>query len=389
MTRILYFAHDLDDPAIWRRRAMLRAGGAEVDLVGFRRRQGPLPGQAHVIGRTRDARMGQRVGAVSRARIGLARRLRATERPDVILARNLEMLPLAVAAARRFARPERPRVVYEVLDIHRLMLRRDPVGRTLRRAESFWLERTDLVLVSSPGFRREYFAPVHPEGPPVHLVENRVVTGEAARMPAARPARTAPGAGRPLVLGWFGILRCAVSLRCLDAATRMMSGRVKVILRGRPAADAIPDFDARVAANPDLDYRGAYAYPDDLPRIYGEVDLSWLVDRYDAGRNSDWLLPNRFYESGMSGVPPVALAGTEVGREMSRLGIGLLLDGTEPGAVARALSDVTPARLDRLRQAQRAVSPSTWRSGTAEARSLVARLRGSGDVSAPAAEAPA
>lgn len=351
---------------------MLRAGGAEVTVMGFRRRTGALAGPARVLGRTRNGRLGQRLTAVAGARLGLRSALRSVPPPDVILARNLETLPLAVAAARRLAGPDRPRVVYEVLDIHRLMLRRDAVGRSLRAAERALLRRTDLVLVSSAGFEREYFSPVHPGGPPVHLVENRVVTGG----PVSPGAVAAPRGDGRLVLGWFGILRCRASLDCLDAVTRASPGRFGVLMRGRPALDAIPDFHDRVAANPDLVFDGPYAYPDDLPGIYGAVDLAWLVDRYDAGLNSDWLMPNRFYESGLCGVPPVALAGTEVAREMARLGIGCITQGVRPEAVARVLSAVTPEHLEALRLRQRALPVSTWASDAAEARGLVARLHG-------------
>jgi hypothetical protein len=387
-TRILYLAHDLDDAAIWRRRAMLRLGGAEVDMVGFRRSSGPLPAPARVFGRTRNARMGQRLWSVARARMGLGRALRDLDQPDIILARNLETLPLAVAAARRFTGQTRPQVVYEVLDIHRLMLRPDSIGRSLRAAERKLTRAADLVLVSSPAFQREYFARVQSIQTPVHLVENRVVTQDGhPPLDPVTPARDRrPEQDGPLIIGWFGILRCKASLVCLDAATRASPGRIQVVLRGRPARDAIPDFDAIVQNNPDLIFLGAYAYPDDLLRIYGEIDLAWLIDRYDAGQNSDWLLPNRFYESGLAGVPALGLAGTEVAREMARLGIGLVIDGVSAGAVNRTLGALKSSELARLRQAQRKVEASNWVAGTSDGRALVTRMLGKADAQSPATE---
>jgi succinoglycan biosynthesis protein ExoL len=379
LTRILYFAHDLDDAAIWRRCKMLHDGGAEVDLVGFRRRDGPLPGPAKVLGKTRNARMGQRVYAIARARTGLATTLQGLDRPDVMLARNLETLPLALAAAGKFASPARPQVVYEVLDIHRLMLRSDAVGRALRAVERRLMQGVDHILVSSSAFERNYFDQLHTAAPPVHLVENRVVLPKDSHLAMQHREGRAHPSG-PLVVGWFGILRCRASLHCLDAVTRIAPGRLRVILRGRPARDELPEFDTVVAENPDIDFGGAYSYPEDLPRIYGEVDLAWLVDRYDAGQNSDWLMPNRYYESGFAGVPPVALSGTEVGREMARHGIGLLLEGMDPDAVARTFAAVTSERYAALCRAQRSVSQATWVAGPDDARALVARFRGDADT---------
>ena len=99
MLHVLYLVHDLSDPAVRRRVAMLRAGGAEVTLAGFRRAAGPAAGleaPAPIeLGRTADGRFAQRLAAVARAAMTLGVRLGGVRRPDVIIGRNLEMLALA------------------------------------------------------------------------------------------------------------------------------------------------------------------------------------------------------------------------------------------------------------------------------------------------------
>ena len=74
--RVLYLAHDLDDAAIWRRVRMLESAGARVEVAGFRRGAVPLPARAVVLGKTKDARLLQRVLTVGTAASGLARSLR-------------------------------------------------------------------------------------------------------------------------------------------------------------------------------------------------------------------------------------------------------------------------------------------------------------------------
>ena len=154
------------------------------------------------------------------------------------------------------------------------------------------------------------------------LVENKCF---APDLPSPAPAPLRPRAAPPVVIGWFGILRCRRSLACLDALTRSAPGQYRIEMRGRPALDAMPEFPAVVAANPDLVFEGAYRNPEDLAGIYGAVDLAWLIDRMDAGSNSDWLLPNRLYESCRHGVAPVALAGTETAAFLAKRGLGLIL----------------------------------------------------------------
>ncbi|AZB55644.1 glycosyl transferase [Cereibacter sphaeroides] len=361
--RILYLAHDLDDSAIWRRAAMLRAGGASVQAAGFRRREGPLPEPAILLGQTADARMLQRAASVARALAGLRHSLAEVQAPDVIIARNLEMLALAVRAKSFW--PE-ALLVYEVLDIHRMMLGDGPRPRAMRALERRLMRRVGLVLTSSPGFVNEYFQPHGQTRVPIRIVENKCFYPEAAlpAVPKLRPVAA------PITIGWFGILRCAWSLDCLDRVTRAAPGRYRVLLRGKPALDQLPQFHATVAANPDLDFGGPYRNPDDLADIYGQVHLSWLIDRYDAGKNSDWLLPNRLYEGCRHHAVPVALAGTEVANFLGDYGLGLTIAAPDAEEVGRRLGALSLAEVEAMRTAVAEVATQVWTTGPEECQEL-------------------
>jgi GT2 family glycosyltransferase len=376
--QVLYLAQDIDDSAIERRCQMLRLGGAEVTVAGFRRGDGPLSAPAIVLGRTRNGQMASRALSVLRTVAAPPRQILAGPAPDVILARNLEMLVLAVWLGRRFPKA---RIVYELLDVHRLLLGKGLVSRTLRGIEARLLGRTDLVLISSPGFQRGYLTPFRRPVRQVLLVENKPL--------ATTPAPSAtPDSRGPLAIGWFGILRCAWSLAALDRLTRAAPGRYRVVLRGRPALDVLPDFHAIVAANPDLEFHGPYRWPDDLASIYAGVDLAWLIDRYEAGGNSDWLLPNRLYEGGLHGAVPLALAGTETADRLTALGIGVIVGAAAFDAVGSALASLSRQSLAPLRAALDALPRSTWEAGQDECRALVAHLAGSVETASVLSEAP-
>jgi succinoglycan biosynthesis protein ExoL len=384
MIGILYLAHDLDDSAIWRRVAMLRAGGAEVTVAGFRRGVSPLPPDARVLGMTLNGRMAQRLIAVARAMRGVRHTLGGLPRPDVIVARNLEMLGLARKVRRLWPEAPVPGLAYEVLDIHRMMLGDGMRARAMRAVERALMRRAGMLVTSSPGFLRAYFQPYGQiaAGTAVQIVENRVNGFDMDQTAPTLAATPSP----VTTIGWFGILRCRASLTCLDAVTRAQPGRMRVVMAGRPALDVVPDFHAVVDANPDLEFRGSYRNPDDLPQLYGAVHLAWLVDRYDAGKNSDWLLPNRLYEGCLHGAVPVALAGTEVARRMEALAIGLTLPQLTPADVAGVIGGMDPARLAQLAAAVRVVPRRTWIAGREDAVDLVRALARIGGAARTAAE---
>ena len=349
MTGIAYFAHDLADPAVHRRVRFLQMGGAtEIAVLGFRRGERAVADVAGLVpvelARTHDRRLLHRALATARALVAGGRWRAQLEGAEVVLARNLEMLLIAAVARRRFA--PRARLVYECLDIHRLMLARGPAGAALRRLERALLAECDLLLLSSPDYDWRYFRPVHgARTPPICLLENKVLSTELPGLPAERrPALPdGPPPGPPWRIGWFGNLHCRRSLHLLAGLAARSGGAVQVVLRGRPQRGAMPDFDAVVAATPGMTFHGAYDRPADLAAIYGDVHLVWAIDFYDAGGNSDWLLMNRLYEGGLYGVVPIALASVATGRWLRRRGTGLLLEAGQP---IEAALDAAMARLD-------------------------------------------
>lgn len=329
MFHVLYLVHDLSDPAVRRRVMMLRAGGARVTLAGFRRGENRLADIEGVVpvelGATQDARFAQRLFAVVRASANLGRRLRGVSRPDVIIARNLEMLALANRAAASFSGVVP--IAYECLDVHRLLLRKDAVGRGLRAAERYFGRRAKLLITSSPAFVEHYFKPLSGIRTPVHLLENQVLELDGAE--TGLPVRARP-AGAPWRIGWFGAIRCRKSLDLLSEFTRRMDGRFEVVLRGRPARSEFDDFDGLVAREPFIRFEGPYRNPEDLAAIYAEVDFAWAIDFFEEGQNSRWLLPNRLYEGCRHGALPIVLAGTQTARLAGERGVGITLDDARP-----------------------------------------------------------
>lgn len=375
---VTYLAHDLDDPSIWRRVRMLRQGGADVRVSGFRRGQGPLPEPATVLGHTANGRMIQRVRAIAAAWPRIARLIPAPQGSGVILARNLEMLALGA----RLARARGGRLVYELLDIHSMMLGSGPSARILRRIEAGLMRRADLVVLSSPAFRTQYLQPFGQPDLPTLLVENKPFA--RPQEPSDAPATHAGPAGT-LTIGWFGMLRCRWSLGVLDRVTRSRPGRIRVILRGRPALDVMQDFHQVVDANPDLSFLGPYDWPGDLPGIYGQIDAAWLIDRYQAGQNSDWLLPNRLYEGCLNGAVPIVLDGTEVGRRVRAWDCGIAVAAPDADAVLDALSGVDAPGLAARRAAVAALPRGALQMDGDECRLLTAAICGTGDMPSPAA----
>ncbi len=374
MTHVLYLAHDLADPAIRRRVLTLQTGGAKVTLAGFTRGENKLAsvdGVAPIVlGTTADGQFAQRLISILKSSLSLSARLRQVQKPDVIIARNLEMLALARRASAIYGR-DVP-VVYECLDIHRLLLNEGIAGKLVNAAQRYFATNAKLLMTSSPAFVSHYFAPRSGLQLPVLLQENKVLVldEDAAALPAPRP----PKAGEPWKIGWFGALRCRKSLEILGDFARRMDGKVEVILRGRPAYSEFDDFDAFVANAPHLSFHGAYANPEDLASIYNEVQFTWAIDFFEEGQNSSWLLPNRLYEGCLYGALPIAVAKTETARFLETRHIGHVLQSANTATLETFFTSLNEqAYLDAFAKLA-LIDRRQWVTDSQDCRDLVRRL---------------
>lgn len=373
--KLAYFVHDLADPAVTRRVRMLRAGGADPVVLGFRRTdtapEAVAGSPAVDLGRTYDARLGHRARATALAALGSGRWRRLLADSEAILARTLEMLAVADAARRTCG--VRAGLTYECLDIHRLMLGQGVKSKAMRAVERALMRRARLLVVSSPAFLDHYFRPLQGVGRNLALdtllVENKVLElgGPAG---TKRPMR-APGP--PWRIGWMGAIRCARSLDILSRLAARRPDLVEVRIHGRPAYTEFADFDAQVADAPGVRFAGPYT-AQDLPAIYGDVHFSWAIDYMEEGLNSSWLLPNRIYESGRYGAVPIALAGVQTGRWLAERGFGMRIES--PEALEATLEALTPESYTGLRAELDAVPLSAFSAGDADCVRLVDAIAG-------------
>ncbi|MFN4025154.1 MAG: glycosyl transferase [Hyphomonas sp.] len=342
MTRIAFFGHEAADAAIRRRALAFIEDGFQVSGFMMRRRDpGPLEWDNVDLGMTRDGAFLQRIRQVFRgARTAAAARDKLSE-ASVIYARNLDMLACAFLA-KRHARLDTP-VIYECLDVHRLLCRRDPIGMALRGLEGWLLKRCRAVVVSSPGFLKNHFERYHSGQYTAVMIENRLAGGLDYGERSAAGKGAQPGRIR---IGWVGNLRCRRSLDLLCRVADELGETVEIHLHGIPARTELPVFEPLIEARPNMSFHGRYRSPEDLGAIYSGLDVVWAGDYMEAGQNSVWLLPNRIYEGGYFCTPAIAPEGTETARWLERHASGFQIaepvEQTLPALIRELVSNPAP-----------------------------------------------
>jgi succinoglycan biosynthesis protein ExoL len=368
--KIAYFAHDLSDAAVHRRLRMLTLGGASVTPIGFRRGskvQTPCDIPPIELGPSSDGRLGRRAASVVRALVTASQLAEHVKDSNAILARNLEML-LVAARARQLHAPGAT-LIYECLDIHRMLLSHRLPGRVIRRVESSLWKQVDLILTSSPAYVRNYFDPRGYRSR-ILVIENKVIL-EAEEGPVPTPRRPGP----PWRIGWFGAIRCRKSLNILDSLSRAAGGLIQVVVRGRPSSSVFHNLVAEVQSMPYVQFLGSYRNPGDLAEIYTDVHFNWAVDYYEDGQNSEWLLPNRIYEGSLYGAVAIALESVETGRWLTKHQTGVILGEPIAPRLAEFFSMLNTERYSVLAQEVKAVPRAALIMNRSDCDALVSELR--------------
>lgn len=345
--RLLYLVHNLNDPGVAKRVAMLETAGIETLVAGFWRefRAPPKIGKTPAIslGESFDARFLHRAFISLKNAFQPDALVKAAVNVDLVMARNLEMLAIAAAVGKRLRVP----LVYEVLDVHRLML--GGKGCVLRSIERRLMHHVTLVLVSSPAFLKCYFERFQFGAGNISagLIENKLVELESAPLPSTRSG--APP-GPPWRIGWLGMLRCRKTLAILSRLAARRPDLVRIEIFGRPSKEVSEDLKGALPEA--INFGGAYQQSQ-LADLYGRMHFNWAIDYFEEGLNSRWLLPNRIYEGGRHDVVPLAEDGTETAQWLKGLGLGVLMNDPER-ELESFLDGLTPEAYRDLKQASMA-----------------------------------
>ena len=328
--RLAFFAHNRKDAAIVRRALAFSNAGVELTGVTYRRdgeAKNPAPGWSKIdLGYVEHCQHTKRILTHLKALWRILVNRHHLRDMDIFYARNLDMLILSLLAL-SIVRGKKPAVVYECLDVHAALTQRNFNGAVLRWLERKALKRINLLVLSSPGFLREYFAPYQSYHEPKYLLENKLYLGNKW-VPQPDPRSFVDD--EPLVLVWVGILRCQLTLDLLKQLAASEGDRILIRLHGIVSDFLIPDFESQLKSFANIAYCGSYRYPEGLALAYSGAHFVWAQELSWSGHNSDWLIPNRVYEGSYFGTLSLAVEGTETAKLVAEKDLGYVLQDADP-----------------------------------------------------------
>ncbi len=352
---------------------MLREQGFLVEVMGYDR--GLFHGHRFnfpitSLGRIRQGKYLLRIPKLVRTMWQIRSALR---RCDLVYVFGADLALSTYCAGLGLGRP----IAMEAMDITTIQVAEGLKGRIVRAIDRFIVKRCRLLVVLTAEYYR-YFHDRLGVNTPSLIIESKV---ERPRAAAGRGATaTNPGSrrkdiplvNRPLRIGYFSLVRDQWSLDVLARLVGGSKGKFQAVIAGT-VSPRIRRFDKFLSKNPEIEYQGAYRYPDDLPALYGSVDL--VMACYPPLVPYCWSRSSRFYESAFYGCPLIVRAGSSDAAEVAQHQIGLVVKHSSPDDAAKEIGAITAADWVHWRD-NVASLPSHLYCHTTEAEELALALRG-------------
>lgn len=341
--RVLFTLSVVGHPRDSKRIAMLQKEGFKVEAMAFRRRfhpGRPPTCPVTVVAEIEHGRYLRRAFQMLRAIPAFRRAIR---RHDTVYASGLDMALLCLVAGLGLRRP----VAVEIGDIREVQTAAGVKGWMVRKIDRAIADSCSLLVATAPDFVDVYYRQWIGSQTLALVVENKLDVDPGLRASALEADEShsgKPGIDRPIRIGYFGLLRWASSWEILRDLAVALPDRLEIVIAGHVLEPKDLVESAKTSNN--ISYLGEYRSPDDLHRLFSNVDLIWAVFGPNNW-NLRWARSNRFYESCFFRKPIITRKGCRDAIEVERLGIGLTIDDGEPGTFARSISQIT---YDKLRE---------------------------------------
>ncbi len=346
---------------------MLRDLGFEVEVIGFDRSSFGVGGSVDrftTLGRLEDGAYWQRT---TRFLASLPAIRRAIQRNDLAYVMAPDMAGVVLLARLATGKP----VVLEVPDVPMMLGAPGMAGWLRRRVDQFIVGRFRLLVLTASEYQT-YYRDWLGANTPSLVIENKPDAALAAgwrELPKQNPG--VPLQDRPLRVAWFAHLRDQWSMELIEHAVEVCGDKFEFVIAGAVASN-IEGFDEFLARNPAVEYRGAFRRPDDLPRLYSEVDMALIC--YDPTFPFGLARSYRFYDSCAFKAPMIVRADTGDARRVQSHQVGKALQSPEAKDAAAELAGITGADWLRWRDNMEALKPQVY-TLTDEPDRLAAALR--------------
>ena len=225
--------------------------------------------------------------------------------------------------------------IFEESDLYHTYVGNRFVRNLLERIDKRIIKKSLLTVFTSEGFARFHFGDRVPDN--VTFITNRL----ADSVLKCEPVVKRPIDINHIAIGFVGSIRFKAVMHFAD-----------YFLNHYPQHEfhfygIITDEAAmnELIKRPNCFYHGKFSTPNDLPKIYSNIDL--VLSTYDADYiNVKCAEPNKFYESLYFDTPIIVSEGTFLAEKVRRFNSGYVIDAMDNNSIENFINSLTIDDLD-------------------------------------------
>ena len=211
--------------------------------------------------------------------------------------------------------------------------------------EQLLIGRVDLLILTSPKFYEHYYDRIFSEEKTI-VIEN--LLDLKLDNPRSVGCRLDFESHRTRVC-YAGIFRSDKLLRLVIDAAKLQQETVEFHLHGIFSREIANDTIQLICKADNIFFHGSYKDPFELENIYKNADIIFGLLDLEADINEHILLPNRFYHSGLFGIPIICTSGSFTGDIAKREKLGIVTANTVSGFCEALETLRTPAARLQIR----------------------------------------
>lgn len=330
---ILFFTTAIEHTTFRKTAKMLQKEGAKVKMLGFTRNNFPSSAKSDLdIQSFGSISHGNYISRIIKLLKIIPSFLREATEADVIY--NFTLDTLVISKLFLFFRKKV--WVYQIQDIRAVYFGESLKSKLFRKLENYFINRVDLVVVSSHNYYTDFFKKHYNlSKKKVLIIENKLTS------PVDIIDEKEEIVNNKITIGYFGVMRCKRSWEILKEFVKENKDKANLYLRGKP--NAIPDIESQLKSIENISFGGLYRSPEDLNDIYNEVDVVWAAYPYSEKYDGNWRYARtiRFYEALAFGKPVIVQKGTPQEKDVLENNIGLVIDMSEFNESKKMLDSIT------------------------------------------------
>lgn len=220
---------------------------------------------------------------------------------------------------------------YEVRDLNSIQIDKGILSKGIRMIESFFLKKVNMLVLTCDEYYKYYYKYFY-KGKHI-LVEN---------WPALQIFKDfiRDENNGEFIIGYIGVIRylpCISSLITAVEYLRRHGLNIKIKFAGGGDIDIVKKLFPESVKNCAV-FIGSFNYEEEITKLYKNIDLNFAV--YDVSvKNVRYAMPNKYYESILTGIPIIVSEGTFLQKKVKETGIGTSVNCRDKKKMVKKIRD--------------------------------------------------